>query len=584
VKGVVVILLNNMSDKKIRLNSETSQNSVNEDSFVKINLENKTNLLPIESINNIVNLGDRFNKERQEATQYRLTGQFNTLFTNVLFNTSGPNSWKSLNQPKFRDETFPPDADSINDLDEGEDISYSESIDKYLIEDNGWFGYQDPNPNISESLCKFIEMEPNRNKYSMIPNNNVKNWEITITYPVQVGRQPGEFNDKLVNGGLLIVSSEQVVVNERNMVMFATPVKHGLVDGDNVELKGLSSYNGLYTVVRVGKSNGDDKEYYFTVDINGPITINENNVSSRMVRVVGGRNSVYYIRKFRKIKVKGNSTIENDDYEIFPLAFSQNIYEDVIPKYVFNEEIDISGLKDNLNRPLSELYLTVIKTDSENTFTPIKSGIKMGFIDEVSNINDIPDINRITNDTLSHEPLNDDVTINDNEFYGDVVEYNVLELNEKVLGDVYHRFNSINRENETQVSNVDFNGNNINLGLRYEGYMYKAHHKIKIKNFSNYIEQGSASTLNKPDYAFPLGDGRFVWRDLLDIGADDGQENFLDYPFLNGAHYIDTPINLALERQDPFNLYGLQYTNFPSDRGGKMLEDDILIKRSDNVC
>jgi len=257
-----VILLNNMSDKKIRLNSETSQNSVNEDSFVKINLENKTNLLPIESINNIVNLGDRFNKERQEATQYRLTGQFNTLFTNVLFNTSGPNSWKSLNQPKFRDETFPPDADSINDLDEGEDISYSESIDKYLIEDNGWFGYQDPNPNISESLCKFIEMEPNRNKYSMIPNNNVKNWEITITYPVQVGRQPGEFNDKLVNGGLLIVSSEQVVVNERNMVMFATPVKHGLVDGDNVELKGLSSDNGLYTVVRVGKSNGDDKDFY----------------------------------------------------------------------------------------------------------------------------------------------------------------------------------------------------------------------------------------------------------------------------------------------------------------------------------
>lgn len=569
-----------MEEKKIRLNSATSQNSVNEDSFDKIQIESKSRLLPVGNIQKVINLGEQFNSERQKSPYYRLTGTINTLFNNVLFNITGENSWQSFNQPMFRDETFPPNASTIAQLDENEDITYAESVKKYLRENNGWFGYQDPDPTRA-TLCTWVDMEPRRELFSMAPKSGIKNWEITITYPVKVGNFPGNISHRLVNGGLLLVDVDPSIIGNRNMTTFATPVKHGLSQGDAVELKGLSTNNGVYTVTRVGKDNGDNKEYYFSVDISDVITLTSN---PRMARIVGGRNSVYYLRVFKKIKVRDGDSIQNDDYEVYPLAFSQTIYEDKVPQFVINEDINVSGLLDNLGRPLSEIYITVIKTNN-NGFTNIKSGIKMPLITNVESDLGVPDVNRIVNNLGSHQPLEDNINISKDEFYGDVVEYNVLELKENILGEVYHRFNTSNREAfGFNMTSTDFASGSINLGQRYEGYMYKPHYKIQIRNYSNYIEQGLANTLNKPTYAINLNDGRYIWRDLLDIGTNDTQENVLDYPFLNGVHYINTNFNLALKRQDPFNFYGLQHTTYPADAVGDLLDDKVIIKRSQDVC
>jgi len=584
-----------MEENKIRLNSASSQESVNEDSFLKLKLESKTNLLPVGDIEKVINVGEQFNKERQQSPYYRLTGTFNTLFNNVLFNTTEINSWNTFNSAKFRDVSFPSNATTISELDQTEgDLTYKESIDKFLREDNGWFGFRDPDVN-NTSFCVFTDMEPNRNLFCMSPKNGVKNWEITISYPIKVGQLPGDITHNLVSGGLLLVDVEVSIINNRNMLTFTTPVKHGLSKGGTIKLKNLSTNNGKYTVIRLGKDNGDDKEYSFSVDINVLVTLINTGKSARMTRIVGGRESVYYLRRFKKISVRDGFELENDDYEVFPLAFSQTIYEDKVPKFVFNEDIDISNLKDNLGRPLSELYLTVIKTNSGGirhdgveqapVFTSTKSGIKIPFISEVGSNLGIPDINRITNAPTSHIALDEDVNIEQDEFYGDVVEYNILEQEEKILADVYHRFNTINRiTGNGSAENVDFSSNTVNFGLRYEGYMYKAHHKIQIKQFSAYIEQGMFTTLNKPTYASNLRDGRFIWRDLLDIGVNDGQNETLDYPFLNGAHYINSCFTLALERQDPFNFYGLQYTAFPSDESGILIEDNYITKNTDDVC
>jgi hypothetical protein len=283
--------------------------------------------------------------------------------------------------------------------------------------------------------------------------------------------------------------------------------------------------------------------------------------------------------------------MEVDDYEIFPLAFSQTIFEDKVNQFVINEDIDISDLVDNLGRPLSEIYISLIKTSSNNTFTKIKSGLNIPHNTNVDGKISISDIRRITNDSTSHEPLrnvisgDDSVDISDTSFYGDIVEYNELEQREKILSEVYHRFNTINRESQgNSLSNVDFNGTNLDLGIRNEGYIYKPHHKIKIREFSAYIEQGTSETLNKPDYAKSLNDGRYIWRDLLDIGFNDMNEEFLDYPFLNGNHYINSNIILPLKRQDPFNKYGLQYTNNPADLPGILMDESVIIKTQEDVC
>jgi hypothetical protein len=57
------------------------------------------------------------------------------------------------------------------------------------------------------------------------------------------------------------------------------------------------------------------------------------------------------------------------------------IHSVIQSQFVFNEDIDISELTDNLGRPLTELYLTTIKTDSDSLFSSVSSGIDTPFMD-----------------------------------------------------------------------------------------------------------------------------------------------------------------------------------------------------------
>lgn len=102
-------------------------------------------------------------------------------------------------------------------------------------------------------------------------------------------------------------------------------------------------------------------------------------------KVVEGEELEYYVRIFSKIPnwkfadkepteyemYKENSDLisryqsyENDfESHVSRLAFSKNIYGDDISEIVFSDNIDLSNLKDNLGRPLSEIYLTIIKNN-----------------------------------------------------------------------------------------------------------------------------------------------------------------------------------------------------------------------------
>ena len=310
------------------------------------------------------------------------------------------------------------------------------------------------------------------------------------------------------------------------MTLFSTPIKHGLSSGDSIKLKNFDGItNKKYKVVKLGKSNGDLSEYYFSIDVSTPMILTP---TSRVSRFYNGKESQYYYRKFTKIKTRSTELMESDDYEIYPLAFSQSLYEDKINQFIVNEDIDISNLIDYLKRPISEIYVTIIKTDSNGSFTDIKSGFEMPY-NIAASATIIPDIRRIDDGGSSHDELESNVNIESNSFIGDVVEYNTLELKEKVLGEVYHRFNTPNRIAGGTIIDPNFGKTeDLDLGNRQEGYIYKTHHKIKIREYSSYIEQGTVDTYNMPSYKTDLKDGRFIWRDLLDIGFNDMHEDFLD--------------------------------------------------------
>lgn len=573
---------------KHRLNQTESVRAVNEDGSMKIGMEQSNAPLPVGELNRIVNVADRFNEEREMSTCYRINGTISTLFSNVLFNSSGPNSYGyMLTNTVFRDRSYPPNT---VDFDETEDLTYREAIKYHLREIDGWYGFKDPNIT-TQGVCLWSDMEPRRELFSLTPVNKQKNWELTITYPALSA------DTFMTQGGLLCVEIEPVTIGNRDMIAIKTPVKHGLSQGETVRVWGLSSpiYDGDYPVVRIGLDNGDMMPYAFVIDID-PATGVSLGPSSRMTRMVGEEPTSYYYRKFKKVATVNSPEMEDDDYDLYPLNFSKGLYNDQNSQFVVNEDIDIEGLTDNLGRPLSELYFTIIKTDSDQNdgagpiFTPVQSGIEMPFIGNTNSFEpSVPDIRRIHNGTspTPHTPLDTNVMITDSEFYGDVASYNRFEVKEVILGEVRHTFNTINRETDVLVVDPATGGDNegsFQTGERYEGNFYKPHWQIRLREYSNYIEQGDSQTGGIPDYAENLGDGRWLWRDQLSLGFSDVSTTPVDYPFLNGCHYIHQNYCIPLRRQDPFAQYGLYYGTFPRDQFGDRLVDKFVVKKSQDAC
>ena len=586
------------------LNSETSKKSVNTDVFLKVNIDGNERLLPTNEINKIVNVGDQFNHERQNSGYYRIIGSINPNISNVLFNLDD-----TINGDLYTWAGFNYLDQSTNKYRFGDGL-FQKAIEENLKERDGWFGYYNLGV-INTALNKKVDMEPKAERFLFSPTDStyhnqstkpIKNWELTITYPYG-----SDSNHPMINGGILIVEAITAVVSTRSMVAFGMPCKHNLLIGDLVMITGTSGYDGEHIVVKTGKDDGTLQDYYFVIDLPPTGLVSGN---SRIKKMVGGVESEYYFRLFKKIKTRTNDVIETNDYECYKLAFSENSYSDIIQQFVFNDDIDIKDLKDNLGRPLSELFLTILKTPSgtqpNDLFTKVSAGIETPFISELNNsgiltyLLDIPAINKIHNDSvfnlpfISHTPLTPSVLISDNAFYGDLVEYNKIQVKETILADVSHRFNTTNRETTVPITyNLSLENTELNLpattyttdlGPRQEGYFYKAHYSIPLKEYSDYVQQGDIYTVGIPDYAVNLGDGRYIWRDLLDIGVYKSDDRTLDYPFLNGCHYIYNNICFSLRRQDPFNNWGLYHNRFPADPVGDRTTDKFNFNSTTNVC
>ena len=578
--------------KQILGKYETKQ-SVNVNNYIKIGLESKQRLLPPDHIDYVVSAYDVFNSERQNSYIYRILGTINPTATNALFNLNDSNSvntWSVFNTLNFLDLNYPKTNSAT--------ITYAQSISEYLFENNGWFGYT--SPNFTNSIT---DMEPQRQRFMFISDINpynssqnqqpIDNWKLTITYPFDIDNQ-----HYLVNNGLLIIDKQSVSVSNRTMVAIGTPCMHNLNIGDTVNISGLTNSFSIetYQVVRTGLDDGSLMNYYFVIDLD-PSTVYLT-PNTRMKKNIGGVESEYYFRKFKKVATTQSPSIIDGDYELCKVAFSENIYTDTISQFSFNSDINVEGLTDNLGRPLSELYLTIVKTDSNGLFGNITSGIELPFMSILNTSNtgnsyllNVPVINKIHNGTnipfTSHIPLEHQITIANNEFYGDLVEYNLNIFAETTLATIAHRFNTVNRESN-QITG------SITLGPRQEGYYYKPHNLIKIREFSNYINFGTLAQDIIPSYAVDIETGltyleasstnTYIWRDLLDIGVNDGSDILLDYPFVNGCHYMSNVYNFNVLRQDPFNNWNLFWSNFPMDPIGDSITNNYNVNSATNVC
>lgn len=322
------------------------------------------------------------------------------------------------------------------------------------------------------------------------------------------------------------------------------------VNPETGDFSEIIRYSVPVRVIGVGDTNGNDTDKYFTIklyDVSSFCGILESKTDEQgntfpekigyietdkevkpeimffYRKIENGYDNKYYFRKFKEIKnyeyVQSNKEIPgavkvtknivsvtedslpaiqigNDyfykverplTYTQNKIAYAGNIYGDRVAQVIFNDDICVSGLKDNLGRPLSSVYFMVEKTNRghvewyedgifsadtvefSHCFGDVTSGLDLpkdsgstdfnvrklhnvfsGMCDSSYSagleliLEEAPSGNYIDGTPL---PLESGITLDTfSEFYGDIVEFSKANFKETVIEKVYHRFNTTQRE------------------------------------------------------------------------------------------------------------------------------------------
>lgn len=367
-------------------------------------------------------------------------------------------------------------------------------------------------------------------------------------------------------------------------------------------------YETLYTPTKIKVYNENGIFYYAKekvfYELNSNLvtdddiiqyTLNTFNASRfRIKRVVSDIESEYYFRIFRKVPnfkfsqellqdeyvdnsyIFENFITENASYEDsfnnpimykfddewYDLAFGKTIYGDQITQITYADLIDIDKLIDNLGRPLTSIYATIIKkncgykewyddeeydkniVEYSHCFGKVTSGvpflsIKEDRTDDIRNAKSfLSDARSLRNTTIGYPyniifPLSlefwigktDSIDgITDNEFFGDLVDFNPVNAYEITLENVNFRFNTAQRESENSINKIimeydeliydDFEPHNTVSGygcgknnfcvftetsanaiIHPEGYIYEPHYEIKVRELCD-LHQDSHYKIN----------------------------------------------------------------------------------------
>ena len=376
-----------------------------------------------------------------------------------------------------------------------------------------------------------------------------RNWDCAIVYPFENDYDRFKIlNDGNEAGAVKVLSTDIFYDNVGNeQIKMFSLLRHTLNNGDQIRLfyKGgptgkLTRYSVPVTVIGIGDEKSENAERCFKIklsDINTFCTVREEGNVKKLVlrsapseeimfyykKIENGCDDRYYFRKFKKIKnhqyvqmngeysgadlkvlskippvvtdkspkhIKiGGEYFEREDNELLytqnKIAFAGNIYGDRVAQVIFNDDICVSGLKDNLGRPLSTVYFTAIKTNRgykkwyeegiaaddsieySHCFGDITSGLDLPsgvtdynvrklhnvFKDDLEGEDYSAGLNRILENAPTGDyygtpmPLESKLTMDTfDEFYGDIVEFSRANFTETVIEKVYHRFNTAQRE------------------------------------------------------------------------------------------------------------------------------------------
>jgi hypothetical protein len=566
-----------MDDIRIVLGSLRYKTSTNTDLSIPTPLvQNSKNLQEFDrSID--INLAQVFDDERQISTIFRPVCKFQLLYNNSYTGSTNytplENNLYYINELGLTLEQCDANPDSVS-----------------------WQGF----PQYSE--FDFIRSDYNVSGYTQPPNNHINfvsrsastyNWNFFVSYPYKnsytkvLEYYTGNTSVKwVVSDGIpFVIKSNNTFINGNKVIQFVCPVKHGLSVSEFAKIKivvnNVVITSGTFQVFELGNGMPGMEEYIFNIyDIGYSSSSFVAGYNGTFKRVINYENptdttSKYYVLQHKLLTNVNDAVMVNAGFEqnIFGAKkkFESPVYTPNNVKRVsikegaqsytlsFNKDIDISPLRDNQKRPITDLYITTIwkgyfglTLGSKNNVGQYV-GLKQGYEFNLP----LSPLGYPSNWWLSTNSLSNFVNENNQPYplgtftpniptpivfkymeslkEGDVVdggiyEWNDYEQKERMISNVSHKFTF--NSNVFDISSNDDNNNQM-------GYYYHPHNKMKLRDYSDYIETGSIKNMQDvPDYSyFSTTYNSFIWRDLYTYGFKDSNKNGVDYPFLNGKHY-----------------------------------------------
>lgn len=427
----------------------------------------------------------------------------------------------------------------------------------------------------NNKACEFIDMYPDRSLYSFIPKYNKyrgrieKNWDYCLTYPYSADTNMVD----TVCGGVGGAISAEIISENGNSLLCKSSFKHTLKAGGKINLyyyvgsgsgETFTKYKAKVGVVGVGNTDGSEKDRYFSIRLSDISTIYDKLEDGFFYKKVSnGGECRYYFRIYKKIKrhtEDGELDLRSD---INKLAYGENIYGDRVAQIVYTDDVDISELKDHMGSIPTELYLTVVKRNAGHTnwyngdvnddeveyshcFGEVTAGVDFGSASAAQfdyNIRYLHNINVNGLGAISTKgasafgetilfgvpsAVSYDITIDDDLFYGDVVEFDISNFTETEISPVLFRFNTAQREytgakyrkvyydkfvsddydlsgfpqtfqtRQVDISNVKSGNTEFSVlaNVCPEGYFYNPHTKIKVRERSTAVERRRAKFIN----------------------------------------------------------------------------------------
>jgi hypothetical protein len=523
---------------QILLGSQKNINSVNADTYDKIELSNRVSELMEYDVNDNVNSTQVFDVEREANPIYSVYGRieylsllnglkndvnnapFNYTKLEDFFNPTYSNTSKNINN-SFDFYLVRPAVSGYTKVtggtsESGSVISYDFMIDEKF---NNWvnasptdypFGWES-----SVGVGTYMEQTPNNQIKFVLGNNPFINMAvISKNIPEVYGDLILETNISLVSPSFNPATDIITIMLSRNGVLITSfPMLTTGLGHKRIEFN-IPQNQGITRVAIV--ANGNNKSIYmdyFQLYKTGMTT-------SPLSTVPAG-----YIRYFQVIATP-------NDFEIYPAGYSNNVYGEQTYIFSFKRDYDVSQYFDNFNFPATELFLYaqyvrktngygVAETMSATTWNT--SGVMSKMVYPTTGLN-----------------IGDYVKTATGAKIGDFINYVKSEfLQTEISGQTVYITTGY-RDKFSQPKNLVWKYNPfMPLRLRY------------LANELSAANTGSTSydvVSSIPSYATRIdNNGNYIWREIVPQGYTEPLTGLgVDYPFLNKRRYLFSSIILSV--------------------------------------